>query len=30
LERRALVPLVLLIAGQLVWFARAEALRSKS
>lgn len=26
----ALVPLVLLIAGQLVWFARAEALRSKS
>jgi hypothetical protein len=26
----ALVPLVLLIAGQLVWFARAEALGSKS
>jgi len=26
----ALIPLVLLLAGQLVWFARAEALRSKS
>jgi hypothetical protein len=26
----ALVPLVLLLAGQLVWFARAEAQRSKS
>ena len=26
----ALVPLVLLIAAQLVWFARAEALRAKS
>jgi hypothetical protein len=26
----ALIPLVLLLAGQLVWFARAEALRSRS
>ncbi len=26
----ALVPLVLLLAGQVVWFARAEALRSRS
>jgi hypothetical protein len=26
----ALIPLVVLLAGQLVWFARAEALRSKS
>ena len=26
----ALVPLVLLLAGQLVWFARAEALRARS
>jgi hypothetical protein len=26
----ALIPLVVLLAGQLVWFARAEALRYKS
>jgi hypothetical protein len=26
----ALIPLVLLLAGQLVWFARAEARRSRS